>query len=210
MSNALSEQTIALAGVVQAAILVDNLARKGLIDTDALDTAVSSILNDTPQSVIEVFGSVPQLRVGLSGLRSVLDQNSAGVSKDVLRYAMSLLHLEAKLRKNPAMMNKLDGLLKRSKEQQEFFESTTHDAVIGSLATAYSESLSQLNFRIQVLGTPTLLQDERIASRIRTLLLFGVRAAVLWHQKGGRRWHFLFRRKQLQRMAKEIQTQGLH
>lgn len=210
MSNKFTDQTIALAGVIQAAILVDNLARKGLIDVDELGTAVDSIMNDNPASVIDVFGGVPKLRVGLSGLRTVLEQNSTGVSKDVLRYAMSILHLEAKLRKRPDLLEKLDQLLARSKDQANYFESNTHDAVIGSLGTAYSESISQLDFRIQVLGNPTLLQDERIASRIRTLLLFGIRSAVLWQQKGGKRWHFLLYRRKIQRTAKEIQTQGLH
>jgi len=210
MNKSLSDQTIALAGVVQAATLVDNLARKGLIDGQELTTAVNSILNDSPNSVIDVFGGVPNRRVGLSGLRSVLEQNSTGVSRDVLRYAMSLLHLEAKLRKKPELMDKLDKLLARSKDQAVYFESNTHDAVIGSMGTAYSESISLLDFRIQVMGNPTLLQDERIASRIRTLLLFGIRSAVLWRQKGGRRWHFLLYRRRIQQMAKEIQTQGLH
>lgn len=210
MSNRFSDQTIALAGVIQAAILVDKLARKGLIDADELSTAVGSIMNDNPASVIDVFGGVPNLRVGLTGLRAVLEQNSTGVTKDVLRYAMSLLHLEAKLRKQPDLLQKLDQLLARSKDQANYFESNTHDAVIGSLGTAYSESISKLDFRIQVMGNPTLLQDERIASRIRTLLLFGIRSAVLWQQKGGKRWHFLWYRRRLQRTAKEIQTQGLH
>ena len=210
MSDRLTDQTLALAGVIQAATLVSQLARKGLIDTQDLDTAVGSILNTEPSSVIDVFGSIPNLRIGLSGLRTVLGQDSRGVSPDVIRYAMSLLHLESKLRKQPALLDKLDQLLARTAEQVSYFENRTHDAVIGSIATAYSDSISQLDFRIQVTGNPTLLQDERIASRIRTLLLFGVRSAVLWHQKGGRRWHFLWYRRRMQRIAKEIQTQGLH
>lgn len=210
MSDRLTDQTLALAGVIQAATLVSQLARKGLIDTQDLDTAVGSILNTEPSSVIDVFGSIPNLRIGLSGLRTVLGQDSRGVSPDIIRYAMSLLHLESKLRKQPALLDKLDQLLARTAEQLSYFENRTHDAVIGSIATAYSDSISQLDFRIQVTGNPTLLQDERIASRIRALLLFGIRSAVLWQQKGGRRWHFLWYRRRIQRIAKEIQTQGLH
>lgn len=210
MTDTFKEQTLALAGVVQASILVNELARKGVIDQSDLETSVKSILNIRPTSVLDVFGNIGNLRIGLSGLRKLLGRDSKGTSPEVVRYAMSLIHIEGKLRKNQKLLDSLSSGISRADGQAEYFDSITHDSVIGSLASAYSESISKLNFRIQVTGNPLLLQDERMASRIRTILLSGVRSAVLWQQKGGRRWHFLFYRNKIQKMAREIQKGGLH
>jgi len=210
MSNNFMEQTLALAGVIQAATLVDELARNGAINSEDLETTVKSILNTNPNSVLDVYGDIPNLRIGLNGLRNLLSNESKGTTQEIVRYAMSLIHIEGKLRKNSKLLDNLfQGILK-AQGQSEYFDSLTHDAVIGSLASAYSDSISKLNFRIQVTGNATLLQDERIASRIRAILLSGVRSAVLWQQKGGRRWHFLFYRNKIKKMAQEIQTRGLH
>jgi len=210
MSNNFMDQTLALAGVIQAATLVDELARNGVISSEDLETTVKSILNTNPDSVLDVYGDIPNLRTGLSGLRNLLNSETKGTTQEIVRYAMSLIHIEAKLRKNDKLLDNLFQGITRAQGQYEYFDSLTHDAVIGSLASAYSDSISKLNFRIQVTGNATLLQDERIASRIRAILLSGVRSAVLWQQKGGRRWHFLFYRSKIKKMAQEIQTRGLH
>jgi high frequency lysogenization protein len=39
------------------------------------------------------------------------------------------------------------------------------------------------------------LSNDKNASRIRALLLAGLRSAILWRQCGGTRWSILFNRK---------------
>jgi high frequency lysogenization protein len=67
--------------------------------------------------------------------------------------------------------------------------------VIGNLADTYKQTLSTLSFRIKVAGNPQILQNSHNANKVRALLLAGIRAAILWRQVGGRRWHLLFNRK---------------
>ena len=210
MTKSVQDQTLAIAGVFQSALLVDEIARQGQISAADLEMAVRSIFNTSPQSAIDVYGGeVTNLRQGLNGIRSLLSRDTKGLPQDVVRYAMGIMHIEGKIRDNAELLNKLSSGIERSKAQTEYFDNPIHDSVIGSLATTYVETISTLSFRIQVTGNPTLLQDERIASRIRTLLLAGIRSAFLWHQSGGHRWHFLFRRGTILRKAREIQTQGL-
>jgi high frequency lysogenization protein len=45
-----------------------------------------------------------------------------------------------------------------------------------------------------VTGNPTYLQNTATADKVRALLLAGIRAAILWRQVGGQRWHLLFKR----------------
>ena len=210
MSDRFSDQILALAGMIQSAALVDELARTGNIAPDDMETAVKAVLKTSPESVEDIYGGVPSLRTGFSGLRKLLSPGSSGMNQEVVRYIMSMIHLEGRLRDREDLLTTLGQGLKRAGEQANYFDDPAHDSVVGSLANAYVESISKLNFRIQVTGNPTLLQDERVAGRIRTMLLFGIRSAVLWHQKGGRRWHFLFFRKKILKAASEIQKQGLH
>jgi high frequency lysogenization protein len=78
------------------------------------------------------------------------------------------------------------------------------DAVIAAVATCYQETLSTLKFRIQVRGDARYLRDPEVASKIRAVLLAGVRAAMLWHQIGGRRWHLPVFRKRILRALCDI------
>jgi high frequency lysogenization protein len=80
---------------------------------------------------------------------------------------------------------------------------TTHESVIGNLADTYKQTLSTLSFRIKVAGNPQILQNNYNANKVRALLLAGIRAAILWRQVGGRRWHLLFNRK---RYIKDAQS----
>lgn len=210
MSDRFTDQILALAGMVQSAILVDELARNGSVSPEELQTAVQAVVNLEPDSVEDIYGGVSALHTGFIGLKKLLGREPSGIHQEVVRYVMSMIHIESKMRNRHELLDKLTSGLERAKGQSEYFSDPIHDSVVGSLASAYVDSVSQLNFRIQVTGNPTLLQDERMAGRIRTLLLFGVRSAFLWQQKGGRRWHFLFFRKKIRKAAQEIQTRGLH
>jgi high frequency lysogenization protein len=63
--------------------------------------------------------------------------------------------------------------------------------VIARMADIYQRTLSQLKPRIQVFGDQHFLEQPDNVNKIRALLLSGIRAAVLWRQKGGRRWQII-------------------
>jgi high frequency lysogenization protein len=56
-----------------------------------------------------------------------------------------------------------------------------------------------------VQGEPTFLQQSDNVNKIRALLLAGIRAAVLWRQKGGRRWQFIFQSNKILETAVNLQ-----
>ncbi|SQC43736.1 putative lysogenization regulator [Klebsiella pneumoniae] len=61
--------TLALAGVCQAARLVQQLAHQGHCDSDALHVSLNSIIDLDPESTLAVFGgSEANLRLGLETL----------------------------------------------------------------------------------------------------------------------------------------------
>jgi high frequency lysogenization protein len=63
------------------------------------------------------------------------------------------------------------------------------------LGQLYKDTVSQLSPRIIINGEQQHLSNENNASRIRALLLAGLRSAILWRQCGGSRLSLLFNRK---------------
>lgn len=192
-----ARQTLALAGVFQAACLVDDLARTGQADGRAWETLVRATIDTNPDSFETIYGGHPNnLRRGLDMLDGMLGRKQANPA--IMRYGFALLMLTSQLRKNDAMMDELGQRLTRIQGQAEHF-SPTHENVIANLGEAYQQTLSTFKQRIVVQGDPSLLQSPMMPERIRACLLAGVRFALLWHQQGGRRWRLILQRGAMQR-----------
>jgi high frequency lysogenization protein len=187
-----ARQTIALAGVFQAAVLADQLARTGQYDERAWQTQIRATVDTNPQSFEAIYGGHHNhLRLGLEVLNAVAGRGQAQPA--VLRYGFTLMMLMQKLRKQPGMMDTLGERLTRIQGQAEHF-GETHENVVASLGELYQDTLSTFRQRIVVQGEPSLLQQRMMAERVRAILLSGIRFALLWHQQGGRRWKLLFQR----------------
>ncbi|TDX26201.1 high frequency lysogenization protein [Modicisalibacter xianhensis] len=188
----IARQTLALAGVFQAAAVVDQLARTGQCDERAWKTLIHATVDTSPASFETIYGGHHNnLRQGLEVLNAVVGRDRTDPA--VLRYGFSLLMLMQKLRQQPQMMDTLGQRLTRIQGQAEHF-GTTHENVIASLGELYQDTISTFRQRIVVQGDPGLLQQRMMPERVRTALLAGIRFALLWHQQGGRRWKLLFQR----------------
>ncbi|KGD65898.1 putative lysogenization regulator [Alcanivorax nanhaiticus] len=198
------QQVLALAAVFQAAQLGDDLALRGDCDPRALRALIEGVMALDADNFDAIYPQPQFLREGLALLELSLNRNSGGASLRPLNYGLSLLHLASKLRKSEETTNILRHRLMALKGQQAHFSDLADDAFCHRLASIYVDTLGSFRFRIQVKGEPAHLQDEDKAARIRTLFLAGVRAAFLWQQLGGRRWHILFKRKQILSVLESI------
>lgn len=205
MQDKLYKTTLALAGMVQAVLLVKDLAQLGKADDAAFHASIQSIFEMDPKDVSSVFGGVRGIRLGLTTLLGTLN-GEPEQGQPLLRYIMSLIHLEKKIRHLKPIQDSLKKRITQTKKQVDYFE-LTHPTVITNLADIYLNTISTFRFRIIVWGNPRLLNTSEIMERIRALLLAGIRAAVLWRQVGGSRLQLLFSRKKIKNMAKEILVQ---
>ena len=197
-----TRQALALAGVFQAASLVDELAHTGQVDPRAWDTLIRATLDTNPESFEAIYGGHPNnLRRGLEVLEAVVGRKQA--NPVVLRYGFTLLLLMNRLRTDDAMLGDLGSRLTRIQGQAKHF-GETHENVIASLGEAYQETLSTLKTRIIVQGDPSLLQSRMMPERVRAILLAGIRFALLWHQQGGRRWKLIFQRGALKKALDQL------
>lgn len=201
------KQAIALAAIFQAASLVEQLARTGEIPATELELLIGSLFKQNPDSFDDIYGPRPNLQAGYHGICKMMGSEASKLKQDikpeVMRYALSILHLESRLRKDDGMMNQLGSSIQASVRQADHFH-LTHESVIGSLADTYKDTLSTLSFRIKVTGNPQILQNSLNANKVRALLLAGIRAAILWRQVGGRRWQLLLSRKRYIRDAQSL------
>ncbi len=197
------EQIIALAGVAQASVLVHQLALHGVVAQDKFAMAVRSLFVLDPPSTLEVFGSLKQLRLGLETLKELLGSyESVLAPTEGPRYFSGILHLEAQLKSRTRMLADIRTELQRLHDKYPAGQLTEDPLAIKQLAALYRSTLSTLPFRIHVRGDLNYLRNDHVADKVRILLFAGVRAAFLWRQLGGRRWHLLFKRGSL---AKDVE-----
>jgi len=204
-------RTIALAALFQCIDGVNQIANTGKIDETLYNTCINSILNDNADDAIGLYGSLENLNVGFTSMLYQLGAGQLtpdGKPKDLeaTRYALGLLHLEKKLYNNPAVFKEVIAGIQDTQKKLEFFDKD-HENITASLAEIYANTISNVGPKIMVKGDQTHLANPKNASKIRALLLAGIRAALLWRQAGGNRWKLLLERGKLQKQADAFLSQ---
>jgi high frequency lysogenization protein len=187
-----SDRVIALSGVFQAAGLVQQVARKGLISTEKISTSINSLFQLDANSVVDIYGSLNNIAPGLKLAHKQLSANDSR-DDELTRYVLSLIQLERKLSKHRHRLEKIRSGITETAARLVHFPAT-HSNILGALADIYAENISTLKPRIMVSGETVYLQNSDNVNRIRALLLSGIRSAMLWRQIGGRRRQLLFSR----------------
>jgi high frequency lysogenization protein len=199
---------MALAGIFQATRLVKQLAWEGSVESYPFQCSLRSLLKLDAESVADVYGEIACINEGLTVLRGQLGGDSQSRDLEITRYAATLLHLERKLSNEPSMLATLKQGIAAAQTQLEHF-SIDHINIVSRFASLYQETISTLTPRVMVNGDQHRLNDNDTASRIRAMLLAGIRSAVLWRQCGGSRWKLILGRGALVRAAEEMLCQNL-
>lgn len=194
--HTITDRTLALAGIFQAASLVQEMADRGSAGPQALQTSLGSIFQVDPPTTEAIFGGAAGLRQGLQDLLEHLSGNQDSHKTQVVKYAIGVLYLERQLAKRPEMLRQIRVGIERARLQSEHF-SLTHANILASLAGCYSDTVSTLTPRIIVSGQQGHLSNPEVANTVRALLLAAIRSAVLWRQCGGNRIQLLFGRRRL-------------
>ena len=203
MEKTLTHQAIALAGLSQAVLLVQQIARRGTADLDAMKTSIGSTLKIDADDILDVYGGLSGLETGLRQMERQLAEPRQ-VDPELARYASTLIFLEGQVMKRPEMVDAIGVAVQRAQAAAKRSGDILDDGVFEALAYGYQQTLSQLKPRVMVSGEQRYLSEQRNSDRIRALLLAGVRSALLWRQAGGVRWKLLFVRSSLQREARRL------
>ncbi len=201
--NRLESQTLALAGMFQAATLVDDLAQSGQCHDAACDCSLDSLFTFDAATTQDVFGDIFCLRLGFESIQKYLAGEGGAASKNIAYYVLSMLKIASRLQRDGEMSDELSaGLREIEREAAESAQSRTEQT--RQIDQLYRQTISKLTPRVMVRGDQRHLAVVDTAARIRSLLLAGVRAAVLWQQLGGSRWRLLFSRRKYLTAARKF------
>lgn len=182
-SKDLLDQTIALSGVMQSVILVNKLALTGEFDAKNAKVLIDSLFVGNPETALSVYGKIDNLSLGLVALTNNFGR---GESVQTLSYFNALLIVTKRLLREPSLMSILDSGIEQIKERLIHF-SSDHINIHSALGDLYTQTVSKIPPRVLVKGRAELSNNPEDAARIRSLLLSGVRAVVLWYQCNGSR-----------------------
>jgi high frequency lysogenization protein len=197
------DQTIALAGVFQAAELVNQAATQGAWSGYAAEQSIQSLFKVSVDAVEDIFDGPFGVKLGLITLTSMLGGDAEQIQS--LRYSASLLRLERQFHRKSGMQSHIGDELEKIRAMEGHPDDPSQlDQVVSAVANLYQDTISTIEPRVVVQGKPDHLQRERNLHWIRALLFAGLRSAVLWRQVGGSRWSLLFGRQKLLHAAREL------
>jgi len=198
-----NDRTMALAGIFQATKLVHQISTTGSCAESSFESTLEPLFKFDSFSVEEIYGDTVELRTGLSTMVEQMSGNNNKQHIDIIRYVISIIHLEKKLRKNTDMMDQITSRLEKTRNQMDYF-SLNHENIHASIGSIYQDTISKLSPRILVKGEQVYLTQQNNTNKIRSLLLAAIRSAVLWRQCGGNRLQFLFSRKKYINIANRL------
>lgn len=203
-----TDRLLALAGVFQAAVLVDRMAHRGrgALDAAALQASINSLYATDAENVAAVYGGAAGVRVGLEALSEHLGQRGMDARHPITYYLASLLFLEGRVQRSPLLAQRLTDGIRAALAKIPMF-GADGAPVLTHLAAVYQETAGQAGPRIVVRGDPEQIKAAGAADLIRVLLLAGIRSAWLWRQCGGRRLTLLLQTRRLRRDAGALLAQ---
>ncbi len=202
-ANQLRDRVVALAGVFQAACLVQEVARHGNVAPASFEASIASVLATDAVSAEAVYGGLVGVRQGLQRLGRQFWRRGGTQGMEVLRYVVGLMYLERKLSRQRGLLEEISAGIEHAKTQAQLY-GVAHESLVANLAGIYRDSVSVLGPRILVHGDRRYLDNARNADRIRALLLAGIRSVVLWRQKGGSRPQLILSRRAILRECQSL------
>lgn len=197
----MKDRVIALAGLLQAVRLVQEMANNGQAESRPLQASIGSLFAfdaDTPEAV---YGGIAQLQPGLRRVIAQLDGSDRDTGQT--RIAMNVLHLERRFMAAPGAAEAVHQAL-LDIDRQRAALGASHPTILQRLGELYAERISPLGPRVLVQGNPVYLSQASLVGEVRATLLAALRSAVLWRQSGGSYWDFLLSRRRMVETARQL------
>ncbi|MCX7034624.1 MAG: high frequency lysogenization protein HflD [Arenimonas sp.] len=196
----MKDRALALAGLLQAVHLVQQMAQTGQAESKPLAACIDSLFRFEAETPEAVFDGALKLEPGLQRLVNQLE-GGAGRDAALTRMAMTVLHLERRFMRQHGAVEAVRAGLEDIGRQHAHW-GPTHPTVLARLGELYAKELSPIGPRVLVQGNPVYLGQPDLVGEVRAALLAAIRAAVLWRQLGGSYWDFLFGRRALVQSAR--------
>ena len=200
-SRCTDERVLALAGVLQCATIVDELATQGHSNDSSTAACVVAFFLRDQASIRSFFDNTSNVQLGLAQLGKLF----SGLPTEEIRrrtgYAFQMIQLSKQMADRPDMLGVIGADMDRMEAMRDNLNELELQSQVGEL---YQKTISKLSFRIQVQGQHGYLRQEDTASTIRAILFCGIRFAHLWRQQRGSQMDFFLRKSQIRDIAKRL------
>ncbi len=191
------DQTLALAGILQAGALAHQLATQSTYHEASLLASARSILAVKCHRVMDLFDP-DSFVVGLRLVQIALDADEPPIPPVMKGYCFAM-HRHAGRLLGHAQSSQMIRIGLEAIRDEYLTSDDDHpvedrdgeEHLYLALAELYSRTISPIKPKIKVRGHKKRLTNPCIANRIRTALFAGIRASALWRQLGGKRWHLI-------------------
>ncbi|HQS01778.1 MAG: lysogenization regulator HflD [Halothiobacillus sp. 24-54-40] len=202
--NTIEDQSIAIAGLLQCARLIHQLAYTGKVEHERiLATQIRSLFNFDPKDTADTFGGVHELNLGFETFLKLLSGGDRQPSDtEMIRYSVNLINVTKAFLNEPDMVKKVFTRLEALKPA--LTDHGVDDGLMTDINQLYRETISNLPVRVVINGEKRYLEEPRISNQIRSLLLAAIRATVLWRQVGGNRWSLVLKRGKYLAAARQL------
>lgn len=207
-------ETIALAALFQSAAQIQRIARFGAVDEKAIAPLMRALVITNPQTIEEIYD--PKTIIpGLNQLLTSLYPKEAAQPKnaELIKLAFSIIGLAGTLEKQEPIFQQLDrevdvlreNVLTLHPDYEKASENILMDYDVIKLYSKIYSALISPNFpKLIIYGEESYLRRTELQEMIRALLLSGIRASLLWHQVGGKRYSLMFRYKDIIECARQV------
>ena len=217
MASDIYSETIALAALFQSAAQIQRVARFGAVDEHAIAPLMRALVITSPNTIEDVYAP-KRVIPGLNQLLTSLYPNEATQPKnaELIKIAFSIINLEANLEKQSMVFAQLDKEVDKLRADVLLLHPDYEDAadnvlvdydIIKMYSKIYSNLISPNFPKLIIYGEESYLRRTEFQEMIRALLLAGIRASLLWHQVGGKRYSLMFRYKDIIERARQIISQ---
>lgn len=214
MANNIYSETLALAALFQSAAQIQRVARTGSVDEHTIAPLMRALVITDPDAIEDIYDP-KRLESGLNQLLTSLYPKEAAQPKnaELIKIAFSILGLVSNLEKQDMIYSQLDRevdslrsnvlLMHPDYETEEDNILMDYD-VIKLYSGIYSNLISPNFPKLIIYGEEHYLRRTELQEMIRALLLSGIRASILWHQVGGKRYSLMFRYKDIIECARNV------
>ncbi|MCP4389461.1 MAG: lysogenization regulator HflD, partial [Gammaproteobacteria bacterium] len=149
--NQIENQTLALAGMFQAAVLIDEFAVSGSCDSAAFDGSFDSLFTFDADTTEAVFGQLSCLNIGFVALNDYLGGETRTASRNIAYYVLSMMKLAVVIKSDAGLSERLFNGLRDIERHGVEFE-LPRRSIISKIDGLYQDTISNLEPRILVRG----------------------------------------------------------
>ena len=205
-NNKHQDKTLALAGIFQAANLVDALSTTGKVPEQSFTESINSIFQTNPHTVSDIFDTTHQAELGLCSLQAAMSHPHNQSATRWLTYSKSLIRIERVISRHRPFCTLIKTRLEHHKRYFELFDSVTSHNIISKLGNLYIDTAGASKYRVIIRGRPSLLMSSAQKEKLCAVLFAGIRSAHLWRELGGSEWELIFRKKHILNTANYLAT----